>query len=70
MFPFDAELTSPQQVRGRRTDTYNRWMEVVFGATMAALPAIRVPAGFDARGRRWACRSSAGPMPIACRSLA
>jgi amidase len=31
-------------------DTYHRWMEVVIGPTVAGLPAISVPAGFDARG--------------------
>ena len=31
-------------------DSYHRWMEVVAGPTMAGLPAISVPAGFDARG--------------------
>jgi amidase len=31
-------------------DSYHRWMEVVAGATVAGLPAISVPAGFDARG--------------------
>jgi amidase len=30
--------------------SYHRWMEVVVGATMAGLPAISVPAGFDSRG--------------------
>jgi amidase len=31
-------------------DTYHRWMEVVAGVTLAGVPAISVPAGFDARG--------------------
>jgi amidase len=31
-------------------DTYHRWMEVTLYATFADLPAISVPAGFDATG--------------------
>ena len=49
-FPFDAELHWPRELAGRTMDTYHRWMEVVIGPTVAGLPAISVPAGFDARG--------------------
>ncbi|MFM1989126.1 MAG: hypothetical protein RJA99_2083 [Pseudomonadota bacterium] len=49
-FPFDAELPWPKELAGRKMDTYHRWMEVVAGVTVAGLPAISVPAGFDARG--------------------
>ena len=49
-FPFDAELHWPRELAGRKMDTYHRWMEVVAGVTVAGLPAISVPAGFDARG--------------------
>jgi amidase len=38
----------PRQVAGRTMDTYHRWMEVTIYATFAGLPAISVPAGFDA----------------------
>ena len=31
-------------------DTYHRWMEVVIYATLGGLPAISVPAGFNAEG--------------------
>jgi amidase len=31
-------------------DTYHRWMEVVIGASLAGLPVISVPAGFNAQG--------------------
>jgi len=32
-------------------DTYHRWMETTIYATFAGLPAISVPAGFDAADR-------------------
>ena len=32
-------------------DTYHRWMEVVIGGTLAGLPVINLPAGFDNQGR-------------------
>jgi amidase len=49
-FPFDANLTWPRHVGGRRMDSYHRWMEVVIPATMAGCPAINVPAGFSPKG--------------------
>lgn len=32
-------------------DTYHRWMEVVIGGTLAGLPVVSLPAGFDENGR-------------------
>jgi amidase len=49
-WPFPAEWTWPREVAGRPMDTYHRWMEVVIYATLAGLPAMSVPAGFDERG--------------------
>jgi amidase len=51
VWPFDAAQRWPRQVAGRAMDTYHRWMEVTIHATFAGLPAISVPAGFDAAGR-------------------
>ena len=50
-WPFDIGIAWPQTVGGRAMDTYHRWMEVTVYATFAGLPAISVPAGFDATGR-------------------
>ncbi|VVE31211.1 amidase [Pandoraea terrigena] len=50
VFPFDAQWHWPSSVAGKPMDTYHRWMEVVIGPTLAGLPAISVPVGFDARG--------------------
>ncbi|MDI7863815.1 amidase [Rhizobiaceae bacterium n13] len=50
VFPFDVDLHWPQEIAGRKMDTYHRWMEVVIGPTMAGLPVAAVPAGFGAEG--------------------
>jgi amidase len=50
VWPFDAAERWPQQIAGRKMDTYHRWMEVVIYATFAGLPCISVPAGFNAAG--------------------
>lgn len=50
-WPFDLDLPWPREIAGRPMDTYHRWMETTIYATFAGLPAISVPAGFDATGR-------------------
>ncbi|MFJ3152357.1 amidase [Pseudomonas putida] len=50
VFPFDARQPWPTVVGGRAMDTYHRWMEVVIGPTLAGLPSISVPVGFNAAG--------------------
>ncbi|HEY4066331.1 MAG TPA: amidase [Burkholderiaceae bacterium] len=50
VWPFDAALRWPTHVNGREMDTYHRWMEVVIYATLAGLPCVSVPAGFNAAG--------------------
>jgi amidase len=51
VFPFSADVHWPQSIAGRTMDTYHRWMEVVIGGTLAGVPAVNVPVGFDDRGR-------------------
>jgi amidase len=51
VWPFALEQHWPRSIAGRAMDTYHRWMEVTLYATLAGLPAISVPAGFDASGR-------------------
>ena len=50
VFPFDATLDWPKHIAGKHMDTYHRWMEVVVPATLAGLPAMSVPAGFNDAG--------------------
>ncbi|MGX9147935.1 amidase [Mesorhizobium sp. 128a] len=50
VFPFDASSHWPKKINGRTMDTYHRWMQVVIGPTLASLPSIGIPAGFDPRG--------------------
>lgn len=50
VFPFDAQQAWPRLVAGREMDTYHRWMEVVIGPTLAGLPSMSVPVGFNPQG--------------------
>lgn len=50
VFPFDVKDRWPHTINGQAMDTYHRWMEVVIYATFAGLPAVSVPAGFNAQG--------------------
>ena len=40
----------PEEIAGRRMDTYHRWMEVVISGTLAGVPVLSVPAGFGPNG--------------------
>lgn len=50
VFPFDAQTPWPRVVGGQAMDTYHRWMEVVIGPTLAGLPSMNVPVGFNPVG--------------------
>lgn len=51
VFPYPADIHWPVSVGDRTMDTYHRWMEVVVGGTLAGLPIVNLPAGFDKQGR-------------------
>ena len=51
IFPFSVDSHWPKSINGVKMDTYHRWMEVVIGGTLAGLPVINLPVGFDAQGR-------------------
>ena len=50
VFPFDAGQTWPRSIAGVEMDTYHRWMEIVTPFTLAGLPAVSMPAGFNDAG--------------------
>jgi len=51
VFPFSNEVHWPEQIDGKKMDTYHRWMEVVILGSLGGIPSINVPVGFDSRGR-------------------
>ena len=48
--PFPAEWDWPKHVGGHAMDSYHRWLACSVPATLAGLPALSAPAGFDAQG--------------------
>lgn len=48
-FPFNINLHWPNEIAGRKMDTYHRWMEVTVAATLLGAPAISVPVGFNSQ---------------------
>lgn len=50
LFPFPIEWPWPEEIAGRRMDSYHRWMEGVTPATMSGCPVVSLPAGFGPEG--------------------
>ena len=50
LFPFDAALDWPHEIAGHRMATYHEWMRGMLPITMAGLPALAAPAGFNDQG--------------------
>jgi len=54
VWPFAIDTRWPAEIRTAQgsvaMDTYHRWMEVVLYASLAGLPALNVPCGFNAQG--------------------
>jgi amidase len=50
VFPFAADVHWPQEINGRKMDSYHRWMEVCSFATLTGCPVISVPVGFNRDG--------------------
>ncbi len=50
LFPFDVNLHWPQEIAGRKMETYHEWMKGVLPITMSGCPALAAPAGFGAQG--------------------
>jgi amidase len=47
LFPFDANIHWPQEIAGRKMETYHEWMKGVLPITMSGCPALAAPAGFS-----------------------
>jgi len=50
VWPFPTGWRWPQEIAGRKMDTYHRWMEVVVPVSLIGLPSLAVPCGFGAAG--------------------
>ncbi|MGL4239120.1 amidase [Tabrizicola sp.] len=50
VWPFPADWRWPEEIAGRKMDTYHRWMDVVVPASLIGLPALSVPVGFSPEG--------------------
>ena len=50
VLPFIAETHWPKEIAGKAMDTYHRWMEAVVPVSMAGLPTLAAPAGFNNAG--------------------
>ena len=49
VFPFDADLHWPQEIAGRKMESYHEWMKAMLLVSMSGCPALAVPAGFGAQ---------------------
>jgi amidase len=50
VFPFEVELHWPQQIAGRKMETYHEWMKATLLITMSGCPSLAAPAGFGDHG--------------------
>jgi amidase len=50
VFPFDVNIHWPQEIAGKKMETYHEWMKAMLLITMTGGPALAVPAGFSRQG--------------------
>lgn len=50
VWPFPVDWRWPEEIAGRKMDTYHRWMEIVVPVSLAGLPCLGMPAGFSPSG--------------------
>ena len=50
VFPFDVNEHWPQEIAGKKMETYHEWMKAVCLVTMSGCPALAAPAGFNDKG--------------------
>jgi amidase len=46
--PFPVDWRWPEEIAGRRMDSYHRWMEVVVPVSLIGLPCVALPCGLEA----------------------
>nr|WP_255700039.1 amidase [Jiella avicenniae] len=46
VWPFPVDWRWPQEIAGRKMDSYHRWMECVALGTLSGCPVLALPAGF------------------------
>ena len=50
VWPFPVDWRWPEEIAGRKMDTYHRWMEIVVPVSLAGFPCLGMPAGFSQSG--------------------
>ncbi len=50
VWPFPVDWRWPEEIAGRKMDTYHRWMEIVVPVSLAGLPCLGMPAGLSPSG--------------------
>jgi amidase len=50
LFPFDADIHWPQEIAGKKMETYHEWMKGVLPISMSGCPALAAPVGFNDLG--------------------
>jgi amidase len=50
VFPFDVNKHWPDEIAGRKMQTYHEWMKASLLVTMSGCPALAAPAGFSDHG--------------------
>ena len=50
VFPFDVNSHWPEEVAGKKMETYHEWMKGAVLITMSGCPSLAVPAGFSKQG--------------------
>ncbi|WP_370050274.1 MULTISPECIES: amidase [Salipiger] len=50
VWPFPVDWRWPEEIAGRKMDTYHRWMEIVVPVSLAGLPCLGMPAGVSKSG--------------------
>eukprot|EP00565_Helicotheca_tamesis_P002448 CAMPEP_0185741402 /NCGR_PEP_ID=MMETSP1171-20130828/38937_1 /TAXON_ID=374046 /ORGANISM="Helicotheca tamensis, Strain CCMP826" /LENGTH=469 /DNA_ID=CAMNT_0028413369 /DNA_START=128 /DNA_END=1537 /DNA_ORIENTATION=+ len=50
VWPFDKHQRWPEVINGYKMEEYHRWMEIYIPVSLAGLPCVTIPAGYDEEG--------------------